>query len=105
MEWILHQLGELLANNQFLQGGVIFGLLTGVVYKLKAVPTFIGNKFRYYATYTIHFDEGTEFYRLFVDWLNEAHPTKFRNVEIKFEGERGGEDPEGKEAVEISKRG
>lgn len=94
MESILHYLSDLLASNQFLQGGFVLGALTWAGYKAKAVPTFAMNKIRYYATYTIHFDQGSEFYRVFSEWLNETHPAKFRNVEVKFYGESDNESHE-----------
>lgn len=91
MDWILYHLSELLANNQFLQGGAVLAVVTWFGYQLKAIPTFVGNKIRYYATYTVHFDQGSEFYRVFSEWLNETHPAKFRNIEVSFQGETNNE--------------
>lgn len=88
MDSIWRYISELLANNQFLQGGVVLAALASIGYQLKAVPTLLWNKARYYATYTVHFDQSSEFYRVFSEWLHEKHPTKFRNVEVKFHGER-----------------
>lgn len=87
MEQIYNYFSELLVSNQFLQGGFVLGALTWLGYQLKTIPQFLGTKIRYYATYTIHFDQSSEFYRVFSEWLNETHPAKFRNVEIKFHGE------------------
>ncbi|HEX3101104.1 MAG TPA: AAA family ATPase, partial [Pyrinomonadaceae bacterium] len=87
MEHVLNYLSGLLASNQFLQGGFVLAILTWIGYQVKAIPTLLGSKIRYYATYTIHFDQGSEFYRVFSEWLHETHPAKFRNVEIKFYGE------------------
>lgn len=87
METIWNYITQLAQSNQFLQGGMVLGALTWLGYQLKSVPVFLWNKLRYYVTYTIHFDQSSEFYRLFTEWLNENHPKKFRNVEVKFNSE------------------
>lgn len=84
MDYIWNQFSQLAASNQFLQGGMVLGILTWLGYQLKSVPVLIWNKFRYYATYTVHFDETSEFYRVFSEWLHDKHPKKFRNVEVRF---------------------
>lgn len=94
MHELFNYLSGLLSANQFLQGGFVLAILTWAGYQIKAIPTMIANKIRYYATYTIHFDQGSEFYRVFSEWLNEEHPTKFRNVEVKFYGESDNETSE-----------
>lgn len=88
MEGLTQYFTQLLASNQFFQGGLLLGVLTWVAYQIKALPTFLAKKARYYATYTIHFDQSSEFYRVFSEWLHDNHPAKFRNVEVKFHGER-----------------
>lgn len=103
MEQIYTYLGDLLSANQFFQGGLVLGLITWFGYQLKAIPTFVWMKAKYYATYTVHFDESSEFYRVFTEWLNEHHPSKLRNIEVKFYGERGNRG-EGRPAASSSER-
>lgn len=84
METLWHSLSSLLSANQFLQGGAILGLLTWAGYQLKSVPVFLWGKIKYYITYTIHFDQTSDFYRVFSEYLNDNYPQKFRNVEVRF---------------------
>jgi ATPase family protein associated with various cellular activities (AAA) len=83
MDW-LNTIWHSLSANEFFQGGMVIGLITWLGYQLKTVPIFLWNKIRYHITYTVHFDQTSDFYRVFSEWLNESYPQKFRNVEVRF---------------------
>lgn len=90
MDWIFEQIKVAIESNQFLQGGVVLGLLTGLLYKLQSWPLTIWNKIRQFLVYEVYFDDTTEFYDEFAEWLKEKHPTKLRRVEVKIQdGVRG----------------
>jgi hypothetical protein len=82
MESLISAAQGLLHNNQFFQGGILLGAITWGFYQIKAIPTYIFGKLRYWATYTIHFDEKTQFYPQFSEWFSQTYPKKFRNVEV-----------------------
>lgn len=84
MEQITEYLQNLLASNQFFQGGIVLAAISWAFYQLKALPVFLLQKFRYFATYQIYFDQSNEFYDTFSNWFNDKYPQKFRNVEMRL---------------------
>lgn len=86
MEHVWIYLQQLVASNQFFQGGIVLAAISWAFYQLKAWPVLAWQKFKYLATHTIYFDDavGGDFYHAFSEWFAERYPQKFRNIEVRL---------------------
>lgn len=84
MNELLLEIKTLLKDNQFLTGGVMLGLLASIFYPLKSLPLIIWNKIKFYFTYKIYLDQNDEVYNIFTQWFSENYPSKFKNIEVRF---------------------
>lgn len=81
---LLTQSLESSGNNQFLQGGLLLGILAWVAVQLKGIPIAIWKRIDRIIRYTVYFDDTNDFYRAFTKWYSEKYPNKFRNVNVKL---------------------
>jgi hypothetical protein len=104
IDQIWQYLSQLAASNQFLQGGIVLALVSWAFYQLKSWPTMAWQKFKYFATYQIYFDQSGEFYDVFSEWFAEVHPQKFRNVEVRLWFESGDDNRNSTEPAQATPR-
>lgn len=84
MDFIVNQLQSLYATNPFFQGGLILAALSWFFYQAKALPIWVWSKLRYAVTYETYFDEKSDFYDCFAEWMADNFPAKFRRTEVKI---------------------
>lgn len=92
MDFLTEQISHLFATNQFFQGGLILAAASWVFYQLKALPLWVWRKTLYAITYETYFDEKSDFYDCFAQWMSERFPQKFRRTEVKIISEDGDTD-------------
>lgn len=84
MDFLFSQLQSLYSSNPFFQGGLVLAALSWFFYQAKALPLWVWSKIRYAVTYETYFDEKSDFYDCFAEWMAERFPQKFRRTEVKI---------------------
>ena len=79
-----------LANNQFAQGGLFIGIVTGIFYSLKQIPGLIYRQIVKYFTFRVDvsFNNRDFAYEYFSEWYAKKFPDKFKNTVASITHER-----------------
>lgn len=79
-----------LANNQFAQGGLFIGIVTGIFYSLKQIPGLIYQQIIKYFTFRVDvsFSNRDSAYEYFSEWYAKKFPRKFKNTVASITHER-----------------
>lgn len=84
--WLVENIQSALNSNQFLQGGLILGIITGVLMYLKNVPIQLYHfikKFIYFELVISQADD-VRLFTYFDKWYTTKYPTKYRKVSAQF---------------------
>ena len=75
-------------NNQLLQGGLILGGLTTLLYSLKGLGAKILQKVKERLIFRVVIYDYDELFYVLEDWISRNYPKKYRNLEASYEKTR-----------------
>lgn len=84
--WAVDSIKEALHSNQFLQGGLVLGIITAVLVYLKNIPIQLYNfskKFIYFELVISQSDD-VRLFTYFDKWYTNKYPAKYRKVTAQF---------------------
>ena len=84
--WAVDSIKEALHSNQFLQGGLVLGIITAVLVYLKNIPIQLYNfskKFIYFELVISQSDD-VRLFTYFDKWYTNKYPSKYRKVTAQF---------------------
>lgn len=73
------------AGNDFLNAGLLLGLLTSILLGLKSWGLWVLGRIRRAFTYSLYIDNTSSMYAAISDWYYHKYPHKFKNVEASTE--------------------